>query len=72
VGARARVLVAYQAQVAAGQTPTGAALARAAGVSERYGQRLLAEFTADPTLANHPNDDGRPGGHPPDHDAERR
>jgi hypothetical protein len=59
-GARARVRAAYEAQVAAGQTPTGAALARAAGVSERYGQRLLAEFTADPTRARHPNGDGRP------------
>jgi Protein of unknown function (DUF2637) len=59
VGARARVLAAYQAQLTAGQTPTGAALARAVGVSERYGQRLLAEFTADPTLAGHPNGDGR-------------
>jgi hypothetical protein len=58
-GARARVLAAYEAQVAAGQTPTGAGLARAAGVSERYGQRLLAEFTADPTLAGHSNGDGR-------------
>jgi hypothetical protein len=36
-----------------------AALARAAGVSERYGQRLLAEFTADPTRARYPNGDGR-------------
>jgi hypothetical protein len=72
VGARARVLAAYQAQVAAGQTPTGAGLARAAGVSERYGQRLLAEFTADPTRANHPNGDGRPGGHQLGHDAEGR
>ena len=45
-GARASVRAAYEAQVQAGQTPTGAALARAAGVSERYGQRLLAEFTA--------------------------
>jgi len=60
VGARARVRAAYEAQVAAGQTPTGAGLARAAGVSERYGQRLLAEFTADPTLAGHPNGDSRP------------
>jgi Protein of unknown function (DUF2637) len=59
-GARARVRAAYEAQVAAGQTPTGAALARAAGVSERYGQRLLAEFTADPTRARHPNGDGPP------------
>jgi hypothetical protein len=58
--ARARVRAAYQAQLAAGQTPTGAGLARAAGVSERYGQRLLAEFTADPTLAGHSNGDGRP------------
>ena len=61
-GARARVRVraAYQAQLAAGQTPTGAGLARATGVSERYGQRLLAEFTTDPTLARHSNGDGRP------------
>jgi Protein of unknown function (DUF2637) len=71
-GARARVLAAYQAQLAAGQTPTGAGLARAAGVSERYGQRLLAEFTADPTRADHPNGDGRTAGHQPDHDGEGR
>jgi Protein of unknown function (DUF2637) len=58
-GARARVQAAYQAQLAAGQTPTGAGLARAAGVSERYGQRLLAEFTADPARAKQPNGDGR-------------
>jgi hypothetical protein len=64
-GARARVLAAYQAQLAAGQTPTGAGLARAAGVSERYGQRLLAEFTADRTLAGHSNGDGRPAATPP-------
>ena len=63
-GARARVQAAYEAQVAAGQTPTGAGLARAAGVSERYGQRLLAEFTADPTRAGHPNGDDRTGGQP--------
>ena len=49
-----------------GQTPTGAGLARAAGVSERYGQRLLAEFTADPTRAGHPNGD-RPAGEPQAH-----
>jgi hypothetical protein len=55
VGARARVRAAYHAQVAAGQTPTGAGLARAAGVSERYGQRLLAEFAADPVRPTHPN-----------------
>jgi hypothetical protein len=55
VGARARVQAAYEAHLAAGQTPTGAGLARAAGVSERYGQRLLAEFTRDPTSAAHPN-----------------
>jgi hypothetical protein len=72
VGARARVRAAYEAQVAAGQTPTGAALARAAGVSERYGQRLLAEFTADPTRGRHPNGDGRLRGHQPDHHAEGR
>jgi Protein of unknown function (DUF2637) len=56
-GARARVRAAYEAQVAAGQTPTGAGLARAAGVSERYGQRLLAEFTAAPGRTGHPNGD---------------
>jgi hypothetical protein len=65
-GARARVRAAYQAQLAAGQTPTGAGLARAAGVSERYGQRLLAEFTADPTRADRPNGDGRAGNHQSD------
>jgi hypothetical protein len=57
VGARARVRAAYEAQVQAGRTPTGAGLARAAGVSERYGQRLLAEFTADPASHSHPNGD---------------
>jgi hypothetical protein len=72
VGARARVRAAYEAQLAAGQTPTGAALARAAGVSERYGQRLLAEFTADPAHTAQANGDGRPGGHQPNNDAERR
>jgi hypothetical protein len=65
VGARARVRAAYQAQLAAGHTPTGAGLARAAGVSERYGQRLLAEFTADPARARQPNGDGRPATAPP-------
>jgi hypothetical protein len=63
-GARARVRAAYEAQVAAGQTPTGAGLARAAGVSERYGQRLLVEFTADPTHARQPNGDHQAGGPP--------
>jgi Protein of unknown function (DUF2637) len=57
VGARARVRAAYDAQLAAGQTPTGVALARTAGVSERYGQRLLAEFSADPTHTGQPNGD---------------
>jgi Protein of unknown function (DUF2637) len=65
VGARARVRSAYEAQLTAGQTPTGAGLARAAGVSERYGQRLLAEFTADPMRTRHPNGDGRPAAAPP-------
>jgi hypothetical protein len=65
VGARVRVWAAYQAQLAAGQTPTGAGLARAVGVSERYGQRLLAEFTGDPTLARHSNGAGRAGDRPP-------
>jgi hypothetical protein len=57
VGARARVRAIYEAQVAAGHTPTGVALARAAGVSERYGQRLLAEFIADPARTGQPNGD---------------
>jgi uncharacterized protein DUF2637 len=72
VGARARVRTAYEAQVAAGQMPTGAALARAAGVSERYGQRLLAEFTADPAHAGHPNGAGQTSGDQSDHAAEGR
>jgi hypothetical protein len=59
-GARARVRAAYEAQVASGWTPTGAGLARAAGVSERYGQRLLAEFTADTADAGPPNGDPPP------------
>ena len=59
--ARSRVQAAYQAQLAVGQTPTGAGLARAAGVSERYGQRLLAEFTTDPTRTGHANGQ-RPAG----------
>jgi hypothetical protein len=57
VGARARVRAAYETQLASGETPTGAGLARAAGVSERYGQRLLAEFTADPTRTGQQNGD---------------
>jgi uncharacterized protein DUF2637 len=57
-GARARVRAAYEAQVAAGQTPTGAGLARTAGVSERYGQRLLAEFCGDPARDGRSNGDG--------------
>jgi hypothetical protein len=71
-GARARVRAAYEAQLAAGQTPTGAGLARAAGVSERYGQRLLAEFTADPTRAGHPNGDRPAAGARTDHDPSDR
>jgi hypothetical protein len=71
-GARDRVRAAYQAQLAAGQTPTGAGIARAAGVSERYGQRLLAEFTAHPARTAQANGNGRPGSHQPDHDAEGR
>jgi hypothetical protein len=60
-GARARVRAAYEAHVQAGQTPSGAGLARAAGVSERYGQRLLAEFTTEPGRPGHRNGDGQPG-----------
>jgi Protein of unknown function (DUF2637) len=65
-GARVRVRAAYEVQVAAGKTPTGAGLARAAGVSERYGQRLLAEFTADSARLDHRNGDGRPGSYQSD------
>jgi Protein of unknown function (DUF2637) len=71
-GARARVRAAYTAQLAAGQTPTGAGLARAAGVSERYGQRLLAEFTVDPARPGHPNGNRPAEGHPAHPDAEGR
>jgi hypothetical protein len=71
-GARARVRAAYEAQMQAGQTPTGAGLARAAGVSERYGQRLLAEFTTDPTRPGHPNGNRPAEGHPAHPDAEGR
>ena len=75
VGARVRVRAAYQAQLAAGQTPTGAGLARAAGVSERYGQRLLAEFTAAPGRTGHRNGDrstGRRKTHDPSDNNEGR
>jgi hypothetical protein len=68
-GARARVRAAYDAQVTAGQTPTGAGLARATGVSERYGQRLLAEFTADPARAARRNGDRQTVGRQSDPDA---
>ncbi len=71
-GARARVRAAYEAQIQAGQTPTGAGLARAAGVSERYGQRLLAEFTTDPARPGHPNGNRPAEGHPAHPDAEGR
>jgi hypothetical protein len=71
-GARARIREAYEAQIQAGQTPTGAGLARAAGVSERYGQRLLAEFTADPAHPGHPNGNRPAEGHPAHPDAEGR
>ncbi|HEV2919841.1 MAG TPA: DUF2637 domain-containing protein [Actinomycetota bacterium] len=59
VDARSRVRAAYETQLAAGQRPTGAGLARSAGVSERYGQRLLAEFTANPAPTGHHNGDRR-------------
>jgi hypothetical protein len=71
-GARARVRAAYQAQLVAGRTPTGAGLARAAGISERYGQRLLAEFTADSARPGHPNGNRPAEGHPAHPDAEAR
>jgi hypothetical protein len=67
--ARSRVRAAYEAQLAAGRTPTGAGLARAAGVSERYGQRLLAEFTADPTRAGHANGNSQASRHRSDDDS---
>jgi hypothetical protein len=69
VGARARVRAAYEAQVQAGRTLTGAGLARAAGVSERYGQRLLAEFTANPARGGHLNGDHLAAGGRTDHDS---
>jgi hypothetical protein len=72
VGARARVRAVYEAQVATGQMPTGAGLARAAGVSERYGQRLLVEFTADSARVGHPNGVDPTSGHQSDHAAEGR
>jgi len=68
-GARARVRAAYEAHVQAGRTPTGAGLARAAGVSERYGQRLLAEFTANPARGGHPNGDHLAAGGRTDQDS---
>src|SRR5512132_4268207 len=71
-GARARVREAYEAQIQAGQTPTGAGLARAAGVSERYGQRLLAEFTTDPARPGHRNGNRPAEGHPAHPDAQGR
>jgi hypothetical protein len=71
-GARARVRAAYEAQIQAGQTPTGAGLARTAGVSERYGQRLLAEFTVAPARPGHPNGNRPAEGHPAHPDAEGR
>jgi hypothetical protein len=76
VGARARVRAAYETQLASGETPTGAGLARAAGVSERYGQRLLAEFAAAPDRSGHSNGDSPTGRHktrddPPDNNEGR-
>jgi hypothetical protein len=41
-------------------------------VSERYGQRLLAEFTADATRPGHPNGNRPAEGHPAHPDAEGR
>jgi hypothetical protein len=57
---RERARQAYAALVAAGQPVTGARLAEAAGVSPSYGRALLAEFQADPTLADQANGQ-RPG-----------
>jgi hypothetical protein len=37
-------------------------------VSERYGQRLLAEFTADPASRGHPNGDRPAAAGPPNRD----
>jgi hypothetical protein len=49
---RERARAAYAALMAVGQPVTGARLAEAAGVSASYGRALLAEFQADPTLAD--------------------
>jgi hypothetical protein len=48
----------YQQHQAAGTRLSGAALARHAGISERHGRRLLAEFRAQE--ADRRNGDGPP------------
>jgi hypothetical protein len=48
----------YQQHQAAGTRLSGAALARHAGISERHGRRLLAEFRAQET--DRRNGDGPP------------
>jgi hypothetical protein len=52
---RERARQAYVALVAAGQPVTGARLAEAADLSASYGRALLADFQADPTLAEQAN-----------------
>jgi len=66
-GARARVRAAYEAHVQAGQDADRCWPGSAAGVSERYGQRLLAEFTAEPGRPGHRNGNGQPGSHESNH-----
>lgn len=53
----------FAERLAAGEPVTGAALARALGISDRYGQRLLAELRAE--THDHP---GTRNGHPLDRD----
>jgi hypothetical protein len=59
-GKRERARAVYTALCAAGEPVTGARLAEAADVSASYGRALLAEFTADPTLLEPAQGNGRP------------
>lgn len=49
----------YDQHHATGRPLTGAALARSLGISERYGQRLVAEFRAHDQPTNPTTDNGR-------------
>jgi hypothetical protein len=58
---RERVRQAYAAMAAAGEPVTGSRLAQAAGVSASYGRALLAEFQADPAVAQSNGQQPHPG-----------